>query len=96
MIPSASIHPIMSAHSSTFVLAEDVMEMDIDYYFLERSFGFINDEQSVHDPAGEDFFQWYQGQLRQRIRWRQEDKSTAPRPRKEKRARHKWLTGMQK
>jgi len=47
------------------------MEMDIDDYFLERSLGFIDDEQAVHNPVGEDFFQWYQRQLRRRNRWRQ-------------------------
>lgn len=72
------------------------MEMDLDDYILERSCGFIDDEHALLNPAGEEFFQWYQGQLRRGIRWRQEEKSTAPRPRKEKRPRQPWLTGMSK
>ena len=72
------------------------MEMDLDDYFLERSCGCIDDDHAVLNPVGEDFFQWYQGQLRRCIRWPQEGKSTSPRPRKEKRPRNHWLTGMAK
>jgi len=72
------------------------MDMDLDDYILERSLGFIDEEQALLNPVGEDFFQWYQGNLRRHIRWSQEDKCTGQRPRKEKQARHTWLTGMNK
>jgi len=55
-----SIPSCRRPHRPLFVSAEDVMEMDIDDYFLERLLGFIDEEQAVHNPAGEGFFQWYQ------------------------------------